>query len=523
MDDTGRIIAQTTAPDGAMIDVGKLTSTTTIYNGSIQSLLVSGNLIGNLQGRSVEVFNGDIVAMNVGGIMSGPVYVENGRIQSLSIGTLESPDYSIENALSQPDPAQYYRGPVSARFGIDRLTAGSINKTNIIANLNGTGNIGFVKTTQLFSNSSLVGNSLTTTGASDSGVLVQGSTTPTNSKMSFRGNATEPIILSGGLAAGTTVNISGSLAGSNALVTLPADGLKGQIIINSKDGLPANAADGVWTAPVLVGGQSLTNLPYYNVKSSDLGGGAVGLVPFGLYRTDSTKALLNESIPLTRGVYLDSGFRTTNVADRPAIAFYGPVKVVNTPANATELQPFTVKISNEENTISMDVSHLFRVVTDPTSARVLRLEYRNAMSSYLLTGRYTITNNASGERVVCDINQPNVPVDMLGGYQIDIGRDCNDNNKLDSLEIAEDVTFTLDVAPTDGIIDTCPHNDAICVADINGDLLVDDLDFTQFAIAYNEVTSPFGDFDGDFDTDDADFVIFAAFYNRLDCTDPWPM
>ncbi|MFN9976064.1 MAG: hypothetical protein ACK58T_39830, partial [Phycisphaerae bacterium] len=281
MDDTGRIIAQTTAPDGAMIDVGKLTSTTTIYNGSIQSLLVSGNLIGNLQGRSVEVFNGDIVAMNVGGIMSGPVYVENGRIQSLSIGTLESPDYSIENALSQPDPAQYYRGPVSARFGIDRLTAGSINKTNIIANLNGTGNIGFVKTTQLFSNSSLVGNSLTTTGASDSGVLVQGSTTPTNSKMSFRGNATEPIILSGGLAAGTTVNISGSLAGSNALVTLPADGLKGQIIINSKDGLPANAADGVWTAPVLVGGQSLTNLPYYNVKSSDLGGGAVGLVPFG--------------------------------------------------------------------------------------------------------------------------------------------------------------------------------------------------------------------------------------------------
>jgi hypothetical protein len=229
--------------------------------------------------------------------------------------------------------------------------------------------------------------------------------------------------------------------------------------------------------------------------------------------------MLDENIPLTRGVYLDSGFRTTNVADRPAIAFYGPVKVVNSP-DPQKKQPFTVVISNETNTINMNVSHLFRVITDPTSNRMLRLEYLNAQTAYLLSGRYTITNNATGEQVVCDINEPNVPVNMLGGLQLDIGRDCNGNGELDSLEIANDVT--LDIDPADGVLDSCPLNGMICVADLNQDMYVDDADFVIFAAAYNEVTSPFGDFTGDFATNDEDFVIFAAFYNKVDCLEPWP-
>lgn len=67
-----------------------------------------------------------------------------------------------------------------------------------------------------------------------------------------------------------------------------------------------------------------------------------------------------------------------------------------------------------------------------------------------------------------------------------------------------------------------------CAADLNGDRLVDDADFVEFAQAYNELVCP-GARSGRHDTgcpadlnadelvDDADFVLFAAAYNELIC------
>lgn len=524
--DTGEVIARTTPARGASIEVGEVRAKITIANGDLALLRVRDatspyiSQIGSFGEPSVQVLNGNVDTINVQNDIKGQILVPNGLIRNMQAGG--------QIQIYDNDPAiGVFRGTgIQTRSGIDRLTANSIANTNIIANLNGTGNIGLLQTTQGFTNGSLVANNLLGAGGGTFGLRT--GNVATNSAVNFRGDATEPIILNGGLASGTTINISGSLAGSNAFVQLPNQSrLGGQIIINSKDGLPANTPNGTWTAPVYVGNGSVQNpayielspLPHYEQKSADLGGGAVGLVPFGLYRADSTKAMLDENIPLTRGVYLDSGFRTTNVADRPSIAFYGPVKVVNSP-DPQKKQPFTVVISNETNTINMNVSHLFRVITDPTNNRMLRLEYLNAQTAYLLSGRYTITNNATGEQVVCDINEPNIPVNMLGGLQLDIGRDCNGNGELDSLEIANDVT--LDIDPADGVLDSCPLNGMICVADLNQDMYVDDADFVIFAAAYNEVTSPFGDFTGDFATNDEDFVIFAAFYNKVDCLAPWP-
>jgi hypothetical protein len=64
-----------------------------------------------------------------------------------------------------------------------------------------------------------------------------------------------------------------------------------------------------------------------------------------------------------------------------------------------------------------------------------------------------------------------------------------------------------------------------CVGDLNGDMVVDDLDFTIFAISYDAVdcmdaAMPAGcpaDFNKDAFVDDADFVLFAAAYNELLC------
>ncbi len=68
----------------------------------------------------------------------------------------------------------------------------------------------------------------------------------------------------------STMNINGS--------STDPKGLKGQIIINSTNGSFS------WDGTVKVDGTVLSPVPYYDNKSVDLGGGAVGLVPFSTHR-----------------------------------------------------------------------------------------------------------------------------------------------------------------------------------------------------------------------------------------------
>ncbi|MBS0187924.1 MAG: hypothetical protein JSS51_07635 [Planctomycetes bacterium] len=56
-----------------------------------------------------------------------------------------------------------------------------------------------------------------------------------------------------------------------------------------------------------------------------------------------------------------------------------------------------------------------------------------------------------------------------------------------------------------------------CPADLNGDTLVDDLDFQIFVGAYDVLLSPLGDFNFDAVTDDADFQVFLRAYGDLVC------
>ncbi|MGH7244998.1 MAG: hypothetical protein ACREJD_16405 [Phycisphaerales bacterium] len=79
--------------------------------------------------------------------------------------------------------------------------------------------------------------------------------------------------------------------------------------------------------------------------------------------------------------------------------------------------------------------------------------------------------------------------------------------------------------PTSNILSGKPFDTSPCPADLNGDEVVDDTDFTVFLRAYNTLdcfdgTMPFGcpaDFNADGFADDSDFVIFLAAYNELIC------
>ena len=64
-----------------------------------------------------------------------------------------------------------------------------------------------------------------------------------------------------------------------------------------------------------------------------------------------------------------------------------------------------------------------------------------------------------------------------------------------------------------------------CATDMNGDLVVDDADFSMFVVQYDvllcsEPNMPFncvGDFNQDGQVDDTDFTIFTGEYDQLVC------
>ena len=91
----------------------------------------------------------------------------------------------------------------------------------------------------------------------------------------------DPIVVGGELASGRTIWIGDSLqapggGGDTGEITLGADGLAGQVVINGNNG------GGTWTGDVTVGATTLDG-PYYADVPGDLGGGSVGLAPFNLH------------------------------------------------------------------------------------------------------------------------------------------------------------------------------------------------------------------------------------------------
>ena len=127
-------------------------------------------------------------------------------------------------------------------------------------------------------------------------------------------------------------------------------------------------------------------------------------------------------------------------------------------------------------------------------------------------GWWIVVNKFSGSEVFSGraATSTIIPIDR-GEWVMRIENGRGPNCGPCSLSITETLsaTVTFDFGP--------------CLADFNADLLVDDADFSIFAVAYDELICPSfpepctGDINKDGYVDDADFQLFVVAYNDLLC------
>ncbi|VAX36479.1 hypothetical protein MNBD_PLANCTO03-1561 [hydrothermal vent metagenome] len=152
------------------------------------------------------------------------------------------------------------------------------------------------------------------------------------------------IVFTGNLSSGSAFQIDESLEGTinigqslEETITIDGysssgEGLTGQIIVNSNNG------SGVWEtdATVTVDSTALSPIPYYNNKSDDIGGGAVGLAPFYCHYKDcsprgtkvdeDTNTGYEQLEPCDEGYHAQLRVSPYATSSTVTIRHYGPVK-----------------------------------------------------------------------------------------------------------------------------------------------------------------------------------------------------
>ncbi|MBL8887969.1 MAG: hypothetical protein JNK16_15030 [Phycisphaerales bacterium] len=315
-----------------------------------------------------------------------------------------------------------------------------------------------------------------------------------------------------------------SLATPQSVLIANPSGLKGQVVVNRANG------GGQWTTPVVVGSGSaeLSPLPAYSKPSDQLGGGAIGLVPFRYYENDSVPLGANADIANAHPV-LSSAL---NAGGEIKVGFYGPVR-----ASSTSGSPIEVGIIVPNQNVYMRVTDRFDIIVRPptggSESRFVTIKGRSG--AVYGSGLYYITQGTAtgGARLVCDIPGTTPPNVASFGHYFLVKRDCNSDGIADAgqrVPISSSETFSQcqssvpgpglfrDCEP-DGVLDVCPTLNGRCYADMNFDCEVNDADFQIFVAAYTQLYSCVGDFDGNGNTDDQDFEIFTKFYDALICTE----
>jgi hypothetical protein len=172
--------------------------------------------------------------------------------------------------------------------------------------------------------------------------IVTTSSTPYSANMNLyrlrkHPSLTNPGIILGGALTGK-ITIPHDLKDDTS-IQLPASGLQGQIVVNSYDASTAWAGfvkvDGITLSPdtgVATSGNDVA--PYYARASSGLGGGAVGLAPFMLYRSDCVpvEPAPAGALAATSATLVPSSFGGSTPPI--SIPFYGPVQRITGSAYA---------------------------------------------------------------------------------------------------------------------------------------------------------------------------------------------
>lgn len=487
--------------------------------GAIQSAVLTSGSEGMGWIRAKSFSGGSMVSAALGNIER--IQTFNGSLEGrvlAQLGSINIIDVTTGTISIAPSPG------ILARDGVGSIVCQSMNGS-IYANYLGTGDLGRLSTTTGNFFGYIEANRLKSSSFSD-GLRIAGQFT---GNAIFSGNIEQQVSLLR-LGTGSSIVAGGSLVSPQQVQIADPAGLKGQIIINRSN------ASGQWNAPVVVGtgNPALAPLPAYTTPSSQLGGGAVGLVPFRYYASDCAPfgdtpddANNNPTPPLSSQL---------NNGGEIKLAFYGPVRA----SNATGV-PIDIGIVVPGMNSYMRVTDRFDVIVRPSTggnpSRFVTIKGKSGAiygSGLYYVAQSTVPN---GSRLVSDIPGANPPLVPSFGYFFLVKRDCNGDNIADAIQRKQPgespypsgETFAECVATRlsdqrrdcdrDGVLDSCALLNGRCYADLTYDCNVDDADFQVFANAYSQVYSCIGDFDGDGITDEVDFNIFTRYYDALVCSE----
>lgn len=263
------------------------------------------------------------------------------------------------------------------------------------------------------------------------------------------------------------------LRGTTGIAFAQANALQGCLILNSLN------SGYTWAGEVKVDGITLSptshGAPYYDVASSALGGGAVGLVPYHLYVNDCSPVSSGSPGPTLFDSALNQRFNGQHPNANIRLRFYGPVFAV-----PDTTRP--VRIEYNIGSSWIDISHHFYINVESTAAstsREVEIHGGNGEAAFM-PGEYRISPVAG--RLKCAqttaASAPDVSDSM---YYFNVDADCNLNYTSDSVDLAVVVDG---VHPFDrdnnGCIDSCEHLGWWCLADVNYDGFVNADDYDLF-------------------------------------------
>ncbi len=268
-----------------------------LNDGSDPGIHIAGELDGNVSiGNSLSPI--DVGSMDITNIISVSGYVRANITSSGTLGRLRVT--GTLGAIGTPVT-------VTAGQAIGEISASAVTGSVIST----SGGVGPVTVPNIWIGSLDVASVASfSVGTWTEGIATIRDEIPVAAALTFRSlSSTGSIQFPHGLAG--RLLISESLLGS---VLLPANGLDGQIVVNSNNG------SGDWTGSVTVGTTTLSPVRYYTQASSasdplsTLGSGAVGLAPFHLYKQDSS--------PVHGGYRLVQDFSEMNPV---YVSYYGPL------------------------------------------------------------------------------------------------------------------------------------------------------------------------------------------------------
>lgn len=286
-DSVGTVNAATVVRVDATNAIGSVTSSSTIGTvraPSLGAVAAASNITAVVvhnwnNGQSPQDFTGTI-SSDAGNIV-------NVDIRARFLGTVTADQGLITTVSSTVGIGPAAGSPVIIRAmdGINMVTAPSIN-ANVTANASGNGAIRTFRATNGSISGSLQAAGLGELTDPASGLYVTNGLL--NADITLGGNLWGDLSIAGaipgGIAvpAGRTIKIGAGIQ-SPAPVTISGE-LQGQVIINS------NNASQVWSGATTINGVSIAPSGNFEFSqtSADLGGGAIGMIPFRLWQSDST-------------------------------------------------------------------------------------------------------------------------------------------------------------------------------------------------------------------------------------------